>query len=385
MADEPQKNDIDFDELDKAVASLMGKVGNETLEDDERTKTLAINSTLKPDQAPKYDELEKTAEKIGDETLVMDSEVSLPDDLSKLPNRMNLPAAELAPAQTPVSDPVAVPTPEVAPQPVVVPDSAPAPKAPVVPRPNSGRFMDMVHPKADMRTTSPPPNLIVPSRAPVTPKPAPVSEQPETTTADEAPVNPLMDTPLVATPFLPDAKVEKRPLGGSIPTIAPLTPANEILSAVEKSTVTPEPESEEEEAIVETTSINSEDSKKSNDNGDSQRALNPGDFEKESSTEQALAQIEITEEKAEEPPETIEKVESGDTENLKSGKMTYQEAQKEAAPESAAIYDVKNYHQPLAHPKKQKSGWGIVLIIVIIIVLAAALGAAAYFMLGLGS
>lgn len=394
MADEPQKSDIDFDELDKAVASLMGKVGSETIDDGEqKTKTLAINSTLKPDQAPKYDELEKTAEKIGDETVVTTNNVALPDDINKLPDQMNLPTAE---ESTPApSEPASVlnpvtqipgPAPEPTPDPAretVVPKAAPAP------RPNSGRFMDMVHPKADMRASAPTPDLIVPSRTPAAARTAAapasthdsaVSEAPE---ADRAPANPLADSSALATPFLPDAKVEKRPLGGSVSAVVPLSPTNEILSAAEEATATQD--SESEESVVETTPINGE-VKKVAGSGDAQHELNPADFEKESATEQALAQIEITEEKVPEPPQTIEKVESGDTEHLKSGnEMTYQDAQKEMESGGSAIYDVKNYHQPLAHPKKQKSGWGVVLIVAIIIILAAALGAAAYFILGLGT
>ncbi len=395
MVDEPQKSDIDFDELDKAVASLMGKVGSETIDDEEqKTKTLAINSTLKPDQTPKYDELEKTAEKIGDETVVTTDDMALPDDINRLPDQMNLPAAEeptpavVEPAS--VLNPVTqIPEPASAPEPT--PDIAEpvAPKAAPAPRPNSGRFMDMVHPKADMRAAAPAPDLIVPSRtpaaarstaAPTSTHDSAVSEAPE---ADRAPVNPLADSAALATPFLPDAKVEKRPLGGTVSAVTPLSPTNEILSAAEEATATPDLESEE--SVVETTPINGEGGKRAG-SGDAQHELNPADYEKESSTEQALAQIEITEEKAPEPPQTIETVESGDTENLKSGnKMTYQDAQKEMETGGSAIYDVKNYHQPLAHPKKQKSGWGVVLIVAIIIVLAAALGAAAYFILGLGT
>ena len=381
MADEPQKSDIDFDELDKAVASLMGKVGSETIDDEQqKTKTLAINSTLTPDQTPKYGELEKTAEKIGDETVVTTDNMNLPDDIDNLPDHMTLPAAEVAPVEE-----------TQAPNPASVVESA-APKTAAAPRPNSGRFMDMVHPKADMRVAAAStPDLIVPSRTPAatrttqTPVSLHDSQVSEASETDSAAANPLVDSSLLATPFLPDAKVEKRPLGGSVSAINPLNPTNEILSAAEEATATPD--SDTEDSGFETASINSESRGSSSDGGDGQRELNPADYEKESSTEQALAQIEITEEKIPEPPQTLEKVESGDTEDLKSGtsKMTYQEAQNEEESGGSAIYDVKNYHQPLAHPKKQKSGWGVVLIVVIIIILAAALGAAAYFILGLGT
>jgi len=366
MPDEPKKADIDFDELDKAVASLMGKVGNETIEGEgEKTKTFVINSTLKPDEAPQYGELEKTAKKIGDETLMTASNMVVTEDPSKLPDRMDLPyTVEESPTESAVSadqeastpqEPPAQTEPEAAPTPVSVPLQPPMPApvtAPIAPRPNSGRFMDMVHPRGDMKV----PVASTPSRVGAMLQPLSTAEslaapQPVIKTSQPPAVTtPLSDATPIATPFLPDAKVEKRPLGGGAPVA-----------------------SDEAESVVETVAINSEDNATRDDAVDAQRPLDPEYFEKESSTEQALAQIEKTEAGIEQAP-TIEKVESGDTGKLKASQPA----------DGNAIYDVKNYHQPLAHPKKQKSGWGVVVIIVIIVVLAAALGAAAYFILGLG-
>lgn len=108
-------------------------------------------------------------------------------------------------------------TPE-APTPVATPAPAPAPAI----RRSSGRFMDVVHPSSDMRskqTFTPP----VP-RQPIQPvQAAPAVDRVEETAPEIAFEDelPAWSVPLES-PFLPDAKVEKRPLGGAAPLNAPL-------------------------------------------------------------------------------------------------------------------------------------------------------------------
>lgn len=347
MADNPGKNDIDFDELDKAVNSLMGKVGEETLDDDAKTKTLEVTTTLKPEDKVKYDEIGKVAEKIGDETLVTDGEVELVEDLSKLPEKMELPVTAAA---TPPAAPAA---------PVVA-------AKPAVPRPNSGRFMDMVHPKGDMRTPSatpapastPSPSMAAPSAPVVTITP------PETLSQPAAPVvTPSVEAPL--TPFLPDAKVEKRPLGGGEALAVPVTPGSPKHAGAQP------PESvsfaSADTSATEVTQVDNQ--------------LPPSPAEQPTAdglAEQTLAKLEASEvaapveQMAEDAP-SIEKVESGDTEGLKNNGAAEKSPELTETP-GGAIYDV----QPLNHPAKKKSGWGVVLIIVIIIVLSIAVAGGAY-------
>lgn len=379
MSDEPaKKSDIDFDELDKAVNSLMGNVGSETLEDSDRTKTLAINTTLKGDEKPTYDALGKAAEAIGNETLVTDGEVELVEDLTKLPDVMELPDLT---DKKPESEEAEKPKPTE--QPVSI--STVAPK-PAVKRPSSGRFMDMVHPKGDMRGSAPLPNLVVPDRAGAKPAATPVVAATPVAVAkpEVKEETPPLEAPL--TPFLPDAKVEKRPLGaaqptgGNIPVSSDTKPTETVVEPVE-TPVTAAPIEPEESEPVETEPINSEPKKKDDGSGDEQRALNASDFEKETSAEQELSKIESSEAKTAAETPTIEKVESGDTEDLKAPKkMTYDEATTTTPKPAAesAIYDTKEYHQPISHPAKQKSGWSTVIIIVIIIVLMVAIAGGAY-------
>ncbi len=364
-------NDIDFDELDKAVSSLMGSVAPERSDDAPKQKTLSISSTLKPGENPAYARLDEVAKSIGNETLVTDGERTVDvDDAAATPPVVTL--EPQVPATESIVPPVAPPQPsvETVSQPVVVPAAAvvsqpsvaPAPEAvssssipaPTVPRPATGRFMDVVHPSSVMRSAD-----TLEAALPVRPagdvQPTPV-----------APVQPSADVPL--TPFIPDAKVEKRPLGG----------IGAIPSPFDDDKTTDITGSADEPTVDVATQINAElsEAKRSDD---AQPVLDASAFESATPAESPeINAIESTEVTSDSPsqPDTIAVVESGDTEHLKDA---------HGAPDKeGTIYDVANQSQPLVHPAKQKSGWGVVVIIIVIIIVAAALGAAAYFILGLG-
>ncbi len=386
--------EIDFDELDKAVTSLMGKVEEKTTEDQDKVKTLAINTTLKPDEKPQYDALGKAAEAIGNETLTTDDHMVVEELNSVLPTSQ-LPVAELDSIKTEEK-------PE-APNPPTTPTAVPSP---AVKRPASGRFMDVVHPSSDMRTASPPPDLVVPDRPslrfpvktsqPVVPSVPKKEIEPlsdEETIEEDEPQNKADLVPL--TPFLPDTKVEKRPLGAAAPTGPESFPVTNT-TGIQKYE-TPEPvvagdqdasdAEEPEAAVVESESINSEKSDQ-DESGDVQRPIDATSFEENASEqEKTLQSIEAVEEKAEGSEVTVRAVESGDTEKLSNGSVAqqYKEKSQTTADEpGGAIYDVKDYHQTIGHPAKQKSGWGVVIIILVIVLVCAALAGAAYFILGMG-
>jgi len=101
-------------------------------------------------------------------------------------------------------------------------------------RRSSGRFMDVMHPSSDMRTATVESTLpTVPSSASLsTPAPTPETEpepEPETASVPEvSSVEPVFESrqeaeapkeedprPVAESPFLPDAVVEKRPLGAT--------------------------------------------------------------------------------------------------------------------------------------------------------------------------
>lgn len=330
-------SDIDFDELDKAVNSLMGKAGEpKEKEKESPEKTLEIDSTLKGDEEPKYDALSQAAKEIGSETLDSNDNKTVVEDLGtshettvsgvlepEAPENVTPPLAE-----TPVSP--------------VVPIEPPAAK-----RPSSGRFMDMVHPSADMRPAGPQPSPAPRLVGPVPPKSV-VADTPSST----APLPPSEEI-AASSPFLADAKVEKRPLGSEPPTGGPATYA--AAETAEANVVASQPDLEVASKDMDSTTPDIK-------SDDEQQPLNAEDFSSENARQaQQLQSIESAADSGG-SNKAIQSIESGDTEKmLKTPAMT---------DDKTAL---------LAHPPKQKSGWGIVVVIVIVIILSAAVAGAAYF------
>lgn len=376
-------SDIDFEELDKAVNNLMGNVKPEKTTGDEvpRAKTLEVKDTLEPGQEPEYQKLGEAAQKIGNEALVTEREQTLvedfdPSELTTKPefNTVMQKAGDetkdesAKPPETQPDGSAEKPTEEKKPE-----ETAPTPvAAPAVKPPTSGRFMDVVHPSSDMRSDASS-NLSVPPR---TFTPPPVNSAPT------AVPTPPTEDPASQTPFLPDAneKVEKRPLG-AVPTPFGGEKTEESQPKVEEPTKVET--TDEQEPPVETTPINNEDRKATSDVNDEQHpidATNTGQFSEEEKQLQSVESVASTEESVDAFGTSIAMVESGDTESLRNKPADQGKGKK--SEESGAILGTEDHHQPLAHPQKQKSGWGKVLIIILIIIIFAAAGGAAYFLLG---
>lgn len=382
MAD---SKDLDFDELDKAVNSLMGTV--EDKEFVQKSKTLDINETLAPNEAPAYRHLDEAAKKIGNEAIdKQEQTVSLneegADQITKLPS-------------LPLSDKKA-----------------------------GGRFMDVVHPSSDMRTAliPPPPRKV--SREGVAVAPAannasevlattagnlPPAEEPqpveltedEPTPAIELPESlpplesdePTSVEPLIS-PFLPDAKVEKRPLGGVEPA-----PKTEEESKIEEPVAQKDvPDAESEEKIDTsdwTPLIQPEDTPVADATMPSQSELDEDEpkkkddeFSKMDAMDEAAKNLtEVTEHIPEEFKNELLEVEKVDTPAVSTSGVgvvsipqQYQEKPSSGDQTNGAIYDTDHYHKPVAHQASQKSGWTWVLVVVVLIIVGALLGAGAYFL-----
>lgn len=280
------------------------------------------------------------------------------------------------------------PTPEVSrsePEPISRP--VPSQPAPAMRR-SGGRFMDVVHPSSDMRTRS---TVEVPSRAP---EPAPVEQN----IAD-----PLDDTdwktPLDS-PFLPDAQVEKRPLGASVPTGESLRAADADLmleepdelrleapdelqlEAPEEATqddrhIMPDPidfatsttdvEEVAEPAVPATKPISDQ---VSDADLSQAAALDAETFPVVKTAEVVDTPVVAAEPQVPEAPE----VPAGPV----SITQQYKEKPAEVA-EPGAIYDTENYHQPITAPVKKKSGAWVILWILLILLVGGGAGAAFYF------
>lgn len=254
-----------------------------------------------------------------------------------------------------VDGPVSVSTAPLANEPVRDTTPAVAPAA----RRSSGRFMDVVHPSSDMRSSSP-----VPAR-PVQPVETPVAatapvEEPAQTAAwpdpldfhgfvDEEAVKPVEDAkpariiapsaddmhPPLETPFIQNAVVEKRPLGA----FSEASPAPTVPEPIIPEEIVAEP-------IVEETPQET-----------------PDLTEEVSPVEEAPASAPVIDAPA--GPVSIT--------------QQYKEQPSTTDQPSGAIFDTESYHQPLVHVPKKKSGILVVIWIAALILVGAGAGAAVYF------
>lgn len=241
-------------------------------------------------------------------------------------------------------------------------------------RRSSGRFMDVVHPSSDMRTADPriPRAATTPALTPPEQPVVPVSESVsiENTVVNE---NDLGDNsqPLES-PFLPDAKVEKRPLGGAIPSNADFD-ALELLEA---------PDDPRLEADTMPDPIDFAEQNKEN----SVNEVSPSP-----EVEPIVRQVqEIPAEPVKEIPEesysaaygqgsfqveTQDEVPIGST----SIQPQYQEQPSSTPIGNTTMYDTEAFEQPVAMAPKKKSGAWVVLWIVLLVALGGGAGAAIYF------
>lgn len=399
--------DLDFDELDRAVNSLIASAPQTPASDEDKEKVLTLSET---DEVP-----------------------------------ASLPVSTSASAVT---------TPEITP----VTTRSAAPAQPLAARRSSGRFMDVVHPSSDMRSapsnsgfTTPRPTIsLKPTGANVTPEPfkekTPEPKAPTTIEDSAAPshendwpdpldfnalsqehedTSPTVAAPVVApvippipeiedesddddidqianaiddsmkngseqaldSPFLPDAKVNKRPLGAfsdeaasadaitspitAVPVTSPSTsllespsftaPITSVKTAPAPSSAKPfgTPEAHLDTPVIEPpipeelrSDLLSIESGNMPESTDALLPITPGEVTP-ARDDTPTGPTAITQQYKEEPS-------TGDQ-------------------QSGSIFDTKSYHKPLAHPAKKKSGWGWIPWIFIFIVLGGGVGLGVYY------
>lgn len=336
-------SDFDFDEIDKAVNTALGTTPATT------NPAPAPTPKVKPEEAKQVDE---------------------------------------PPVIPPVADKPVAP---VTPAPIATPASAVAPATPVTPQPStapatrrpSGRFMDMVHPSSDMRTatqastptpedTSPIPTITLESITPVATPSSKVESEP----VAAASLEPSFEFELeeddwakpLESPFIPDAKVEKRPLGGEAPTATQFD-ASELLEAPDDPRI------------------------------EAHAMPDPIDFsEQKAAEQQALPEpeeIPLPDLKIHQEPEqpsapqkeeggygvgSFQPLASSPGEPVGPASIAQQYTEKPAEEgETGAIYDTEAYHQPLTHAPKKNSGVWVVLWVTLLVLLGGGAGAAVYF------
>jgi len=220
-------------------------------------------------------------------------------------------------------------------------------------RRSSGRFMDVVHPSSDMRNSSssaPEPRSYV-KESPKAQDSTPKSWQDSSTDMESDEKEEMSSTehsegektiqPLES-PFLSDAKVEKRPLG------AFSTETQKTQELEQESPVKTNESDEAEHPIGTDTPMPAE-------LGDDLLSIegNESDVQVEAPSPSLLPASSIPQQYVEKPP-VVDKA-------------------------AVPIFNADAYHQPLAHPKKNKSGWLMVLWIFMLIIVGAGAGAAVYF------
>ncbi|MEI7689941.1 MAG: hypothetical protein WCI79_03190 [Candidatus Saccharibacteria bacterium] len=282
------------------------------------------------------------------------------DELDKAVSSLMPPSepSDAASAQPTVTPAVPSPAPVVN---VVVPTT---PVVDSAPRPATGRFMDVVHPSSDMRST-----LNMPQR-PATPVPAPVVVAPPVRPAPVTPITPSPSVPNPApaisnwsgavdyqspnpapeSPFLSGAKVEKRPLGAFSDDIP--TPAVEPEPVVETAPVEPaEPEMPENTG-------------------------NRSDLPDELDT--SLLKVESD---SSTNPSGIGASSDPFVQSTGATSINQQYTEKPASVEQTAgsIYDTSSYNKVAKNQPKKKSGWMWVLWIVLLLIVGAGAGVAFYY------
>ncbi|CAN5387326.1 hypothetical protein BH10PAT4_BH10PAT4_2890 [soil metagenome] len=293
------------------------------------------------------------------------------DELDRAVNSLVNPDAKPVPGESPLV-------------PAVAPTAASAPvasnPAPLAERRSSGRFMDVVHPSSDMRSSVPDrpasreaatiaPVLTTPSASIEAPKPAtswpdPIdmheATQEKAITALPVPEPPKDSNGPLESPFLTDAKVEKRPLGAFSNESRESEPTPSISAATTPSTP---------ELTMDTTDTTMV-GEKASESSD-QPVVN--DTPMPAELQPGLLSIESNEDPKIAKEEPI--VPAGPT------SITQQYTQQPSTGDKpvANMFDTAAYKKPKAAAGKKKSGWLIVLWIFLLIVVGAGVGAAVYF------
>lgn len=238
----------------------------------------------------------------------------------------------------------------------------------------SGRFMDVVHPSSDMRTSSVPERttasasvesqrdeLQVPEReassATSTDMPDPLDFNgfnADDSDNEQQPEEQVADIPQES-PFIPNAQIEKRPLGGY-----PGQEVADTTSTIDEPTDEP---SAQQPALVEETSQH-------------EAELEPAEQENEPI---ASAPESNSEPEPDPQPQPQPQPEPEQPSGPVAITQQYKERTSTGEQQSGAIYDTESYHQPLSKPAKKKSGIWVVVWILGLVVVGAGAGAAVYF------
>lgn len=268
---------------------------------------------------------------------------------------------------------------------------------PLAARRSAGRFMDVVHPSSDMRVTVPPretsrvgATIAAPAAVAAMPTPTAPTTMPDPLDfgGSSAPADDGTDIAQIAddinkslagdtqapleSPFLSDAKVEKRPLGAFSASSASAAMASELAGDTELA----------EKPAEEVPAVDEKVDEKKDEEAESPAAT---DTPLPAELQDDLLSIEASEETA--APKPVEPFAAGAAAATASETpigptsitQQYTESASTGDQPAGNVFDTEAYKKPLAHPKKKKSGWLLVLWILLLLVVGAGAGAAVYF------
>lgn len=402
--------ELDFDELDKAVSSLMGGITKTGPVESSDEKTLTIDPSLADGEVPTFDVINKPAVTHDDTSeKVTEGPVSSSTPLASRRGGRFMDVVRPSSDMRNHSSPKGVSRQGISIEPrssgssTITSKVSDSEDEPVVDKVPASNFHEN-QPSTPLLETSE--EALISEHA--WPDPLELSTSSETSLSDDTPTvweqettneEPVEDdtqsskvatdddstvsdessslsqvalTPMTS-PFISDAKVEKRPLGGNNP---------------------PQSDQAEEPDHSPVLGVMAQDSEISDD-ASAQLPAQPEDVEKPLPEElrSELMAIESDSHSFEheeavtpvtpaalpqstpEPPKQPE-VPTGPS----SIPQQYKEEPSTGDQTSGSIFDTDSYHQPLAHPAKKKSGWLWVIAIIVILILGAAGGAALYFL-----
>lgn len=389
--------EFDFDELDKAVNDLMSGVDTSkrnTSLDDPEDKVIALESPTPTTIATRAVTSVVSAPPVPATSSVPANTSSTDDAPAPSPSLATKRRGQFMDVMHPSSDmtspakPVSRQAQSVEPTGDVTPDPVEsAPTEPVSPQESMSFDMESTRTDAevDSAPTESPSEITEESNAAVSQWPDPIDlateqqAQESPTEAPEAQADSPHDTPAdiavddaatepvapLTSPFLPDAKVEKRPLGEPVTVTTPDLPTTGETTQPEQTTSAIEPAADATEPSAPVAALPEE--------------LTSDVIALESSTttvsdtsaQAASPEIEPTTDAPSEP--TV----------LAGGSILQQYAEQPSSGDqtNGAIFDTKEYHQPVedTKPAKKSSPLKLIVWIIILLVVGSAAGAAYFY------
>lgn len=375
--------DIDFDELDRAVSSLMGDIpkDNSAKQESDGDNTVSTDTS-----APVSDDQSTPEEPTKTEGVQTDVPAEPTEPQEPAENEIKTNRTPMKSSTVHASQPSIAPNRRGLYMDMVRPSTTPAPKpAPVAPMPRQGVTLEPQGSTSLEEAIKNPPVEVgagveesaEPVEQPITDMPDPIAVAEAVTTGDAAELanEPAVDTPLdepkpLDSPFLADARVEKRPLGRTDDMPDPLgsQPAEE----------------QSDETDVSDDNAAATDMGTPPRGGDTQLPEQPLPAELSSEILNIESGINTasTDTAKETPPVSDSAAAMAPAANpaiSASIPQQYKLQPKEGDETPAgAIYDTSTYHQPITQPEKKKSNMFIV-IVVLGVVVSIAVGVAAYY------